>query len=91
MKIDVELELRHDYELLVKMYNLCDKIAADTYGTPSAGEAELEGVKAAIRKIEREIVAFHLAHPERIDLHRIDMPKLQCEDAKTPELAGATA
>ena len=86
MKIDTELELRHDYELLVKMYNLCDKIAADTYATPSGREAELEGVKSAIRKIEREIVAFHLAHPERIDL-----PKPCREEAELPELAGAAA
>ncbi len=68
MKIDTELELRYDYELLVKMYNLCDKIAADTYATPSGRDAEWEGVRAAIRKMEREIVAFHLAHPDRIDL-----------------------
>lgn len=86
MKIDLEIELRHDYELLVKMYNLCDKIAADTYATPSGREAELEGVQSAIRKIEREIVAFHLAHPERIDL-----PKLQCEETNAPELVGAAA
>ena len=86
MKIDLEIELRHDYELLVRMYNLCDKIEADTYATPSGREAELEGVKSAIRKIEREIVAFHLAHPERIDL-----PKAKCEEAKTPDLAGVAA
>ena len=90
MKIDTELELRHDYELRVKMYNLCDKIAESPYGHPTTREDEIKGVKSAIRKIEREIereiVAFHTAHPERIDL-----PKAKREEVKTPEPAGAAA
>jgi len=66
MKIEDEQQLRFAYEHLVRMYQLIDKIAADTTGHPSTRADEIESVRAMMRKIERDIAAYYEAHPERI-------------------------
>ena len=63
------------------MYNICDQIEAGTYATPSGREAELEGVRAMMRKFQRDTLAFHAAHPAYLAL-----PKPRCEEADAPML-----
>ena len=46
------------------MYKLCDTIASDTTGDPETREDQAEGVKAMIRKIERQIAAYYAANPQ---------------------------
>jgi hypothetical protein len=65
MTIENEDQLRSTYEHITKMYQLCDRIAADTTGHPSTREAEIDSIKAMIRKLERQIVAYVTARPER--------------------------
>lgn len=59
MILETEDQLRHAYQSIVKMYDLCDSIAADTTGHPTTREDEIESIKAMIRKIERQIIAYH--------------------------------
>jgi hypothetical protein len=66
MTIENERQLRSSYEHIVRMYELIDKIAADTTGHPETREDEIESVRGMIRKIERQIAAYFEAHPERI-------------------------
>lgn len=75
MLIEDENGLRHAFQSITRMYNLCDQIEADIYGAPSGREAELDGVRAMMRKIQRDILAFHAAYPEYLAL-----PKPQCEE-----------
>lgn len=75
MLIEDENGLRHAFQSITRMYNLCDQIEADAYATPSGREDELEGVRAMMRKIQRDILTFHATHPEYLAL-----PKPQCED-----------
>ena len=62
MTIDSEQELQYAYEDIARMYKLCETIAADTTGIPETREDQIEGVKAMIRKIERQIGAYYAAH-----------------------------
>jgi hypothetical protein len=65
MTLDSESDLRHAYESITKMYQLCDRIAAETMGDADTRADEIESVKMMIRKIEKQIVAYYAAHPER--------------------------
>jgi hypothetical protein len=65
MTIDNEQELRLAYENITRMYRLCDRIEADSTGDPETRAAEVDGVKAMIRKIERQIAAYFATHPEK--------------------------
>ena len=65
MTIDNEQELRYAYEDIARMYKLCDTIASDTTGDPETREDQVEGVKAMIRKIERQIAAYYAANPQQ--------------------------
>jgi hypothetical protein len=58
MTIDNDLEARFAYENLVRMYSLCDRIAADPTGHPETRKDEVEGVQAMIHKIERQLLAY---------------------------------
>ena len=64
MTLDSELDLRHAYESIATMYQLCDRIAADTSGDAQTRADEIEGVKMMIRKIEKQIAAYFSAHPD---------------------------
>ena len=66
MTIENEQQLRSSYEHIVRMYELIDKIAADTTGHPETREDEIESVRGMIGKIERQIAAYYAAHPERV-------------------------
>ena len=66
MTIENERQLRSSYEHIVRMYELIDKIAADTTGSAEAREDEIESVRGMIHKIERQIAAYYAAHPERV-------------------------
>jgi hypothetical protein len=66
MTLDSELDLRHAYESIARMYQLCDRIAADTTGDAETRADEIEGVKMMIRKIEKQIAAYFAAHPDRV-------------------------
>jgi hypothetical protein len=66
MTIENEQQLRYAYEHIVRMYKLIDQIEADTTGCPETREDQIEGVRAMMRKIERQIAAYFEAHPERI-------------------------
>ncbi len=85
MLIENDDHLRHAFDSLSKMYDLCDQIAASPYGHPSTREDEIEGVRAMMRKIQRDILAFHAAHPEYLAL-----PKPQCEDFVAPTVTRET-
>ncbi len=65
MTLDTELDLRHAYESIAKMYQQCDGIAADATGDADTRADEIESVKMMIRKIEKQIAAYYAAHPER--------------------------
>jgi hypothetical protein len=58
MTIDDDSEARAAYENLVRMYSLCDRIAADTTGHPETRKDEIEGVQAMVRKIERQLLGY---------------------------------
>ena len=49
------------------MDKLCAKIAQDTTGYAKTREAEIDGVNAMIRKIERQIAAYYASRPEIAD------------------------
>jgi hypothetical protein len=66
MTIDNEVELRYAYEQIARMYSLCDRIASDATGDPATRAAEIDGIKAMISKIERQIATYYAAHPERM-------------------------
>jgi hypothetical protein len=65
MNLESELDLRHAYEGIARLYQLCDRIAADTTGDAQTRADEIEGVKMMIRKIEKQLAAYFAAHPER--------------------------
>ena len=65
MTIDNEQELRLAYEQVTNMYKLYDRIASDSTGDPETRAAEIDGIKAMIHKIERQITDYYAAHPER--------------------------
>jgi hypothetical protein len=65
MTLDSELDLRHAYESLAKMYQLCDRLKADTTGGADTRADEVESVKMMIRKVDKQIAAYYAAHPER--------------------------
>lgn len=58
MELDNDTQLRTTYEHIVRMYELCDRIAVDTTGKPSTRADEIEGVKAMIRKLEGQVVRY---------------------------------
>lgn len=64
MQIENVMELRYAYENIARMYGLCDRIEADCSGDPETRAAEVDGVKAMIRKIERQIAVYYAEHPE---------------------------
>jgi len=64
MTIDNERELRDAYERISQMDKLCERIAQDTTGYAETREAEIDGVNAMIRKIERQIAAYYASRPE---------------------------
>jgi hypothetical protein len=66
MTIENEQQLRSSYVHIVHMYDLIDKIAADTTGHPETREDEIESIRGMIRKIERQIAAYHAAHPYEV-------------------------
>jgi len=70
-----EDHLRHAFDSISKMHSLCDQITASPHGYPTTREDEVEGIRAMMRKIQRDTLAFHAAHPEYLAL-----PKPQCED-----------
>jgi len=65
MTLDSELDLRQAYESIARMYQLSDRIKADTTGDADTRADEAESVKMMIRKIEKQIAAYYAAHPER--------------------------
>jgi hypothetical protein len=65
MTMDNEGELRHAYESITKMYQLCDRLSADTTGDAVTRADEIESLRMMIRKIERQTAAYYAAHPER--------------------------
>jgi hypothetical protein len=65
MILENESDLRHAYESIARLYQLCDRIAADTTGDAQTREDEIEGVKMMIRKIEKQLAAYYAAHPDR--------------------------
>jgi hypothetical protein len=58
MTINSDAEASAAYENLVRMYGLCDRIAADPTGHPETRKDEVESVRAMIRKIERQLLAY---------------------------------
>ena len=56
--IEGEDELRYSIESIVKMYGICDRIAAQTIGDPETREDEIRGVESMIGKIEREVAEY---------------------------------
>ena len=66
MTIDNERELRHAYEQITRMYQLRDRILADTTGSIDTRDAEADGVRSMIRKIERQIATYYATNPEAI-------------------------
>jgi hypothetical protein len=65
MTLENESDLRHAYESITKMYQLCDRLAAVANGDASTRADEIESVQMMIRKIEKQIAAYYAAHPER--------------------------
>jgi hypothetical protein len=65
MTIQDEAQLRAAYEHITRMYQLCDRLAADPHGSAATRVDEVESVRAMIRKLERQIAAYLAAHPER--------------------------
>ena len=60
-----EQELRHAYESIAKMYTLRDRISGDKSGDAGTRQDEIHGVDGMIRKIERQVAEYLVAHPER--------------------------
>jgi hypothetical protein len=53
--IENEEQLRYSIQSVAKMYDLCDRIAAQTTGDPDTRADEVESTTSMIRRIEREI------------------------------------
>ena len=58
IKIENEQQLQYSIQSLAKMYDLCERIAAQTIGDPETREDEIEGIESMIRKIEREVAEY---------------------------------
>ena len=56
--IENEAQLRYSIQSVAKMYDLCEKIAAQTIGHPQTREDEIESIESMIRKIEREVAEY---------------------------------
>ena len=56
--IQNEDEYRQSQELLVGMYRLRDRMAAEASWTPGGRRDAVAGVEAQIRRIEREVAAY---------------------------------
>jgi len=56
--IENEDQLRYSVQSVAKMYDLCDRIGAQTIGDPETREDEIDGVRSMIRKLEREIAEY---------------------------------
>jgi hypothetical protein len=56
--IENEAQLRYSIQSVAKMYDLCDRIAAQTIGDPETREDEIESIQNMIRKIEREVAEY---------------------------------
>ncbi len=56
--IQNEHEYRRSQELLVSMYRLRDRMAAETQWTAEGRRDAVAGVEAQIRKAEREVAAY---------------------------------
>jgi hypothetical protein len=62
--LENEQQLRDAYKHIARMYELIEMIERDTTGHPEGREDQIEGIRAMIRKIERQIAAYRAAHPE---------------------------
>jgi hypothetical protein len=64
-EIESELELRHAYEAVARMYDLRDRVKADTTGDPETRDDQVEGIEMMIRKIERQIATYLTTHADK--------------------------
>jgi len=60
-----EKELRSSYETITRMYNLRDRVAADTTGDLATRDEQVVGIEMMIRKIERQIAQYLAKQPEK--------------------------
>ena len=56
--IENEGQLQYSIQSLAKMYDLCERIAAQTIGDPETREDEIESIESMIRKIEQEVAEY---------------------------------
>ena len=67
MILETETELVVTYEKLARLYHLADRMSAEL-SEDKVKDQEIEGVRAMIRKMERQVAAFYESHPDRLKL-----------------------
>ena len=67
MILETETELVVTYEKLARLYHLADRMSAEL-SEDKVKDQEIEGVRAMIRKMERQVAAFYESNPDRLKL-----------------------
>ncbi len=68
MTLETEDDLVTTYEKNARLYRLAERMQSDAAANEDLRAAEVEGVRAMIRKMERQIIAYYESHPERLQL-----------------------
>ena len=68
MTLETESELIGTYEKIARLTRLIEKMQREPRENEELRDAEIDGLRAMVRKMERGIVAYYDAHPERLNL-----------------------
>ena len=68
MILENETELVYTYEQIARLYRLSERMEKDSAPDDDLRADEIEGVRAMIRKMERQVVAYYESHPERLKI-----------------------
>ena len=68
MILETETELVFTYEQIARLYRLAERMEAGATPNDALKADEIEGVRAMIRKMERQVAAFYESHPDRLKL-----------------------
>jgi hypothetical protein len=66
-RIENEAELRSTYETVTRMYNLRDRVVAESTGNPELRKEEAISIEMMIRKLERQIAAYLACREEQAE------------------------
>ena len=67
MILETETELFYTYEQIARLYRLAERMEKELCDN-DLKDQEIEGVRAMIRKMERQVAAFYESNPDRLKL-----------------------